>query len=73
MKPVAISGAAASPCINVCVMDERSGWCRGCLRTIDEIAAWAAMSDDAKNALRCLLPVRRLAGRELPSAVKAAP
>ena len=30
----------ASPCINVCRMDARSGLCDGCYRTIDEIAAW---------------------------------
>ena len=32
-----------SPCINVCVLDERDV-CRGCLRTIDEIAGWGRMS-----------------------------
>ena len=28
-----------SPCINVCRMDERTGWCEGCQRTLTEIAA----------------------------------
>ena len=28
----------ASPCINVCEMEQPSGLCRGCLRTLDEIA-----------------------------------
>ena len=27
-----------SPCISVCRMDERTGWCEGCLRTLAEIA-----------------------------------
>ena len=27
-----------SPCINVCRMDAATGWCAGCLRTIDEMA-----------------------------------
>jgi uncharacterized protein len=31
-----------SPCINVCEMDQKSGLCRGCLRTIDEIVAWGS-------------------------------
>ncbi|MDT8992937.1 DUF1289 domain-containing protein [Curvibacter sp. APW13] len=35
-----------SPCVSVCRMDERSGLCQGCLRTIDEIRAWST-SDDA--------------------------
>ena len=30
----------ASPCVNVCVMDDERGVCRGCCRTLDEIANW---------------------------------
>ena len=40
-----------SPCINVCRMDEATGWCDGCLRTIDEIAAWSSFDDDTKRAV----------------------
>ena len=40
---------SASPCINVCRMDPASGLCRGCLRTLDEIAGWAR-SDDSRRA-----------------------
>ncbi len=32
-----------SPCINICTLDE-DDHCVGCLRTLDEIAAWAGMS-----------------------------
>ncbi len=32
--------AVPSPCLSVCQMDEASGLCRGCLRTIDEIIRW---------------------------------
>lgn len=39
----------ASPCINVCRMDAATGWCEGCLRTIDEIAAWAVLPENAKR------------------------
>ena len=35
----------ASPCINVCRIDEATGFCVGCLRTIDEIAGWSAFDD----------------------------
>ncbi len=38
-----------SPCINICRMDEASGWCEGCLRTLDEIACWSLL-DDAEKA-----------------------
>lgn len=48
-----------SPCINVCRMHPHTGWCEGCLRTIDEIAAWSSMDDVAKRAVWKLLPQRR--------------
>jgi len=41
-RPERLAGPV-SPCINVCVLDERSV-CQGCQRTIDEIAGWGRMS-----------------------------
>jgi uncharacterized protein len=55
MNPSAIP----SPCVDVCQMDPHTGWCEGCLRTLDEIAAWSAMSDGAKRAVWKLLGPRR--------------
>ncbi|CAH2930233.1 MAG: YbaK/prolyl-tRNA synthetase associated region [uncultured Paraburkholderia sp.] len=43
-------GGVPSPCINVCRMDASTGWCEGCLRTIDEIAGWS-LYDDEKRAV----------------------
>lgn len=60
-----VSGVA-SPCINVCRMDAASGLCEGCLRTIDEIAAWGTMDDDDKRAVWQRLEQRRLARPHLP-------
>ena len=37
-----------SPCISVCQIDPRTRLCNGCLRTIDEIAAWGGMNNDAR-------------------------
>jgi predicted Fe-S protein YdhL (DUF1289 family) len=48
-----------SPCINVCRMNPYTAVCEGCLRTLDEIAAWAAMSDAGKRAVLAQLPARR--------------
>jgi uncharacterized protein len=48
-----------SPCTDVCRIDERSGWCAGCLRTIDEIAAWSALDDAAKRKVWAELAARR--------------
>ena len=49
-----------SPCINVCKLDETSGWCTGCLRTLDEIACWSQLDDDGKRAVWQQLPQRRV-------------
>ena len=38
----------ASPCTKVCLMNEATGLCRGCYRTLDEIARWGTMSDDER-------------------------
>ena len=51
----------ASPCISVCAIDPRSGWCVGCLRTLDEIAAWGALDEAQKRAVWQGLPLRRAA------------
>ena len=40
-----------SPCINICRMDDATGWCDGCLRTIDEIANWSLYDEAAKRAV----------------------
>ncbi len=44
-------GPVRSPCVSVCRMDAASGLCEGCLRTLDEIAAWGAMADDGRRAV----------------------
>ena len=48
-----------SPCISVCVMDTASGLCIGCLRTLDEIAAWSALDADARRAVLAAIEERR--------------
>ncbi|MEF8768743.1 MAG: DUF1289 domain-containing protein [Candidatus Accumulibacter phosphatis] len=50
-----VTQTLASPCINVCRMDEQTGCCLGCFRTIEEIAVWSRASDDQR--LRILLAV----------------
>ena len=48
-----------SPCISVCRMDPATGWCEGCMRTIDEIAAWGSLSEEARRRIWAELPERR--------------
>jgi predicted Fe-S protein YdhL (DUF1289 family) len=49
----------ASPCNNVCKMNPETELCEGCFRTLDEIAAWSAMSDAEKRAVLAQLSARR--------------
>lgn len=49
-----------SPCIDVCRMDAASGLCEGCLRTLDEIAGWAAATDEQKRAILAAIRQRRI-------------
>ncbi|MDO9487368.1 MAG: DUF1289 domain-containing protein [Sphingomonadaceae bacterium] len=47
-----------SPCNKVCTIDEASGWCRGCGRTLAEIAAWGSLGDPAQRRIAERLPQR---------------
>lgn len=63
-------GSVLSPCISVCRMDASTGWCEGCLRTIEEIAAWSSFGDDEKRAVWDAIEVRHaqfMAKRAQPS------
>ncbi len=48
-----------SPCVNICRMDEASGLCEGCQRTLDEIAFWSVMDEDDKRVVWAHLAQRR--------------
>lgn len=60
-RPPLPSGPVASPCNSVCRIDPQSGYCEGCLRTIDEIATWGTMGDERRSAVWAELRERRLA------------
>ncbi len=55
--------APASPCVSLCRMDADSGWCLGCLRTLDEIASWGALDDAGRREVMQRLGPRRLVAR----------
>jgi uncharacterized protein len=63
--------AVLSPCIKLCLLDERSGFCAGCGRTIAEIAGWLGYSDAERRAIMNQLP-RRLAMMERATVPEAA-
>jgi predicted Fe-S protein YdhL (DUF1289 family) len=61
--------ALLTPCVRICVIDDASGLCAGCGRTLAEIGAWLGFSDAERRAVMAELP-SRLAN--LPGAVSEA-
>ena len=47
-----------SPCLKVCLMDPQSALCKGCFRTLDEIARWGGLSDEERERIMAELPKR---------------
>ncbi|WP_407864978.1 DUF1289 domain-containing protein [Phyllobacterium phragmitis] len=47
-----------SPCILVCSIDAKTGYCFGCGRTMDEIGAWTMMSPERRREIAAALPAR---------------
>jgi len=43
----------------VCTVDGASGLCLGCLRTLQEIATWSRMTDEARAAVMSELDGRK--------------
>ena len=63
-----MSAEPGSPCVAVCVLDTDGGLCRGCFRTLAEIAAWASLGRAEKQRILDDLPARRAAAGLPPSA-----
>jgi predicted Fe-S protein YdhL (DUF1289 family) len=47
-----------SPCILVCSIDMKTGYCFGCGRTRDEISSWIGMTPEARREVMAQLPAR---------------
>lgn len=50
-----------SPCITVCQVDDATGCCIGCYRSIDEIREWPILSADEKRAVLARIAERKAA------------
>jgi len=48
-----------TPCTEVCTLDPRTGLCRGCGRTGDEIAGWSRMTPAERRRIMADLPARQ--------------
>jgi predicted Fe-S protein YdhL (DUF1289 family) len=49
---------APSPCINVCQVDRQRGLCRGCGRTLAEIAGWSRFDEAEKRRVNAVAAQR---------------
>ncbi len=63
--------AIETPCDKICILDDAAGLCRGCGRSIDEIARWTALSDAERSSVMAQLPGRLAALRTPRSPVTA--
>ena len=52
-----------SPCIRECVIEEATGWCRGCYRTLDEISFWMRYTHEERRRVMTEIPLRCAAAR----------
>jgi uncharacterized protein len=52
-----------SPCILVCSIDDKTGYCFGCGRTREEIGAWTTYTSTERREIMAVLP-KRLEGVE---------
>jgi predicted Fe-S protein YdhL (DUF1289 family) len=51
--------AVESPCVRVCVIDQATGYCCGCYRTLDEISYWTRYTPEERTRLIARLHARR--------------
>jgi predicted Fe-S protein YdhL (DUF1289 family) len=51
-----------SPCVGICLMDPATRMCRGCLRSVAEIAIWYEASAAEKHDILARIAARRAAG-----------
>ena len=58
MTKIDADGRVASPCISVCRIDDATGLCAGCLRTLDEIAVWSVLDDVDRRAVWAAIAAR---------------
>jgi predicted Fe-S protein YdhL (DUF1289 family) len=50
---------AKSPCIDICKMDKATGFCKGCLRTKQEIKNWKEFSKPERREISDLIALRK--------------
>jgi len=49
-----------SPCVRTCVIDQQTGFCMGCSRTLTEISYWTRYTREERRRILRELPSRIL-------------
>jgi uncharacterized protein len=53
--------AVESPCIRECRVDQVTGFCVGCFRTLTEISYWASYTQGQRQRIMTFVETRRAA------------
>jgi predicted Fe-S protein YdhL (DUF1289 family) len=62
-----IESPIESPCVKICTLDTHAGLCRGCGRTLAEIAGWVRMTGAERKRIMAELPARLAARAAQPA------
>jgi uncharacterized protein len=63
-----LASGPPSPCVSICRLDDATGYCVGCLRTIDEIRDWIIMMPAERAAVLKQLDQRRQSAAKIGGA-----
>ena len=53
--------AIESPCVRDCCVDQVTGFCVGCFRTLTEISYWASYTNEERRRVMASIEARRAA------------
>jgi len=65
---ISFASSMISPCEKICIVDQASGLCRGCGRSVVEIERWTRYSDAERVEVMAQLPERLKAMQSRPQA-----
>lgn len=60
-RVIELDDSVPSPCISVCQVDDGTGCCIGCYRSIDEIREWPILTAEQKQAVLARVAERKAA------------
>jgi predicted Fe-S protein YdhL (DUF1289 family) len=60
------AAAVESPCVRECVIEDATGCCRGCFRTLDEISFWVSYTPAERQRVLAAISLRRAAAHHNP-------